>query len=273
MSEVGLKLRVTSLGIGYDKETVLNALSFTLPAGGSLAVIGESGCGKSTLLTTLAQLHPALQGTIHWEDETGRAVSLSERRVSFVWQRLGLFPWKRVQDNLRLPLQLHPDICPESERESRVAALIEQLGLTGLERRFPSALSGGQNQRLALGRSLISRPEVLFMDEPFSALDALLRERLQDHLRALRQSHPGTMIFVTHDIREAVFLGSHILMLFPKATGRAPIFLENDAFIPEWGSSDRESTLFEATVRHIHKTLMQRDVYDAINALNTKEGL
>lgn len=251
----GLALEVKSLTVGYDGQSVLGPLSFSLPQGGSLAVIGESGCGKSTLLTTLAGLHPAMGGDILWRDQAA-TVALSERRVSFVWQRLGLFPWKRVRDNLLLPLKLHPDICPVEERDARVAQLIDRLGLTGLENRFPAQLSGGQNQRLALGRSLISRPEVLFMDEPFSALDALLRERLQDHLATLRHSHSGTVVFVTHDIREAVFLGSHILMLFPKGRGEAPKFFPNPAFSWAEGSANRDTALFDETVRKVHHALM-----------------
>ncbi len=252
---VGLSLEVKNLSVGYGGEAVLAPLSFYLPQGGSLAVIGESGCGKSTLLTTLAGLHPALSGSISWR-VNDREVALNETRVSFVWQRLGLFPWKRVRDNMLLPLKLHPEICPPHERAGRVAELLERLGLRGLEERFPSQLSGGQSQRLALGRSLISRPDVLFMDEPFSALDALLRERLQNHLQQLRQTHRGTVIFVTHDIREAVFLGSHILMLFPKGRAQAPRFYENPAFSLDAGSQARDCTLFDETVRRVHRVLM-----------------
>lgn len=251
----GLALDVKSLLVGYRDVGVLSPLSFSLPGGGSLAVIGESGCGKSTFLTTLAGLHPALSGSLVWSDSAGE-VSLAHRRTSFVWQRLGLFPWKRVRENLLLPFKLHPEICPESERESRVSEMIERLGLAGLERRFPSQLSGGQSQRLALGRSLISRPEVLFMDEPFSALDALLRERLQDHLHRMRFSQPGTMIFVTHDIREAVFLGSHILILFPKSHQRSPRFFENPAYCADPDARARDSVRFDETVRAVHHELM-----------------
>lgn len=251
----GLALEVDSLTVGYEGQSVLGPLSFNLPQGGSLAVIGESGCGKSTLLTTLAGLHPALGGTVLWRDRE-EMVSLEEHRTSFVWQRLGLFPWKRVKENLLLPLKLHPEICPVEERESRIAQMVSHLGLTGLESRFPAQLSGGQSQRLALGRSLISHPEVLFMDEPFSALDALLRERLQDHLAQLRRTHSGTIVFVTHDIREAVFLGSHILMLFPKSYGKAPQFFANPAFSFAHGAADRDTALFDETVRQVHHDLM-----------------
>ena len=127
----GLALEVDSLTVGYEGQSVLGPLSFNLPQGGSLAVIGESGCGKSTLLTTLAGLHPALGGTVLWRDRE-ETVSLEEHRTSFVWQRLGLFPWKRVKENLLLPLKLHPEICPVEERESRIAQMVSHLGLTGL---------------------------------------------------------------------------------------------------------------------------------------------
>lgn len=252
----GLGLTVENLQLAWQDRVVLDGLSFTLPAGGSLAIIGESGCGKTTLLTTLAGFHPVASGQIKWFDDFG-PVLLEEHRSSFVWQQLGLFPWKRVKDNLTLPLKLHPEICPAQEVERRVNTLIEQLGLQGLERRFPDELSGGQRQRLALGRSMISRPEVLFMDEPFSALDALLRERLQDRLGQLRQMHPCTVLLVTHDIREAVFLGSHILLLYPRSRGLAPRFMPNPAFTPGALFANREDPVFDETVRCVHKALMQ----------------
>lgn len=110
-----------------------------------------------------------------------------------------------------------PGLAPQTQKESniaeRVREMLSELELEGLERRFPAALSGGQRQRLALGRALIAKPDVLFMDEPFSALDAVLREHLQHFLKQLRERHPCTMVFVTHDIGEAVYLGEYIMLL------------------------------------------------------------
>ncbi len=148
---------------------------------------------------------------------------LKHPNSSFVWQQLGLLPWKTVEKNLTLPLLLSQHKIPAADCAHRAAAMIEELGLSGLENRWPATLSGGQRQRLALGRALIAQPAVLFMDEPFSALDALRRERLQDFLAGMRRRRPTTMIFVTHDIGEAAFLASDILLLGagPLETARA----------------------------------------------------
>ena len=206
------ELNVKDLAIGHNGKTLLKHLTFSVPAGSSLAIVGESGCGKSTLLTTLAGLLPALGGELSWRDAQGSV--LKHPNSSFVWQQLGLLPWKTVQKNLTLPLLLSQHKIPAADCADRAAAMIEELGLSGLENRWPATLSGGQRQRLALGRALIAQPAVLFMDEPFSALDALRRERLQDFLAGMRRRRPTTMIFVTHDIGEAAFLASDILLLF-----------------------------------------------------------
>ena len=141
-----------------------------------------------------------------------------------------------------------------ADSAGRVSAMLSELRLSGLESRFPSELSGGQRQRLALGRALIVQPQVLFMDEPFSALDALLRARMQDFLTALRRRHPCSVILVTHDIGEAVALGSHVLMLAPHGR-RAPECFENPAYSQELGCGDRASPAFYDTVRRIHARL------------------
>ena len=228
---MSLTLCVRRLSTGYDKtRPILRGLDLTLPAGASLAVVGPSGCGKSTFLSTVAGFTLPLGGEVAWEGD-GRTVPLTEVKTSFVWQGLALFPWKRVWENLTLPLVLGRE-------------------LTGFERRFPESLSGGQRQRLALGRALISSPDVLFMDEPFSALDALLRERLQDRVIELRRRHGCTMLLVTHDIAEAVVLASHILILGRK--GVMELF-ENPAYSLE--RPDRESEDYFRALKHVHAAL------------------
>ena len=207
---MGFELAAENLTCDYGSGPVLEPLSFTLPAGARLAVIGESGCGKSTLLCLLAGLEKPSQGTV-----TARQIGVSGPgqvpRSAFVWQNLGLFPWKRVLTNLALPLELGG--MEKKEREARALAMLDELGLKGLEHRWPTTLSGGQKQRLALGRALIADPDMLFLDEPFSALDALTRERLQEFLLTLWERRRCTTVLVTHDIGEAVYLGTHILVL------------------------------------------------------------
>ncbi len=245
-------LAVKNLTVAYGSRTVLDNVAFTLPAGASLAIVGESGCGKTTLLTTVAGLLKPAAGTLTWTDAAGAPVS--QVRSSFVWQNLGLFPWKTVEGNLRLPFELKNSPVSATEGALRASAMIEELGLTGLEKRWPSELSGGQRQRLALGRALIAEPDVLFMDEPFSALDALRRERLQDFLAGMRVTRPVTMIFVTHDIAEAVFLASHVLLLAANPP-RVLELCENPAFNRQIQCADRESNTFFDAVRHVHATL------------------
>ncbi|WP_417223199.1 ABC transporter ATP-binding protein, partial [Sutterella wadsworthensis] len=248
------------LAIGHNGKTLLKHLTFSVPAGSSLAIVGESGCGKSTLLTTLAGLLPALGGELSWRDAKGSTIK--HPNSSFVWQQLGLLPWKTVQKNLTLPLLLSQHKIPASDCADRAAAMIEELGLSGLENRWPATLSGGQRQRLALGRALIAQPAVLFMDEPFSALDALRRERLQDFLAGMRRRRPTTMIFVTHDIGEAAFLASDILLL-----GAGPSRLLEHYANPAWRSSeqyaDRDSPEFVESVYHIHNVLRQCAAHNA----------
>ena len=245
---MSLTLCVRRLSTGYEKaRPILRGLDLTLPAGASLAVVGPSGCGKSTFLSTVAGFTAPLEGEVAWESD-GRAVPLTEVKTSFVWQGLALFPWKRVWETLTLPLVLGK--APRAEIEEKGRAMLEELELTGFERRFPESLSGGQRQRLALGRALISSPDVLFMDEPFSALDALLRERLQDRVIELRRRHGCTMLLVTHDIAEAVVLASHILILGRK--GVMELF-ENPAYSLE--RPDRESEDYFRALKHVHATL------------------
>lgn len=245
-------LRVRGLAAGYDGRPVAENISFEIPAGASLAILGESGCGKSTLLSVLAGLAPALRGTLEWTDGDGAAIP--KPRSGFVWQHLGLLPWKRVRENLELPLLLGESRASRSEADARTARMLAELGLAGLEDRWPASLSGGQRQRLAIGRALIARPAVLFMDEPFSALDALRREKLQDFLAGLRQRRPAAMIFVTHDIPEAVFLASHILLLGARPSRQIGLFA-NPAWDPEAQRADRESEVFADFAREIHARL------------------
>ena len=233
------KLAIEDLNLYYGDFHALKSINMEIQPNEITAFIGPSGCGKSTLLTTLAGLLPALGGELSWRDAKGSA--LKHPNSSFVWQQLGLLPWKTVRKNLTLPLLLSQHKIPAadcalSRRRSahRAAAMIEELGLSGLENRWPATLSGGQRQRLALGRALIAQPAVLFMDEPFSALDALRRERLQDFLAGMRRRRPTTMIFVTHDIGEAAFLASDILLL-----GAGPSRLLEHYANPAWRSSEQ----------------------------------
>lgn len=171
------------------------------------ALIGPSGCGKTTLLYLLAGLKSPTEGSVLCQ---GKPAAAPMDRVSFIQQQYGLFRWKTVRKNLALPLLLKK--TPRAEIQARVARELARLGLEGLEDKFPSQLSGGQCQRVAIGRALIDEPEVLLMDEPFSALDALTREKLQEEVLRLSIESGVTLVLVTHSIEEAVYVCDHLLV-------------------------------------------------------------
>ena len=194
-------LSVRELRRGYaGRGTVLGPLSFTVRRGELLVVVGPSGGGKSTLLRCLAGLDPADGGTIDWADGTGS--------VGVVFQEPRLMPWLDVRRNVGFGLR-----TGREERSARVARLLSLVGLADAAHLLPKQLSGGMAQRAALARGLATGPDLLLLDEPFSALDPATRARLQDHLRSLRSSLGTTMVLVTHDVDEAVGLGNRIMVL------------------------------------------------------------
>ena len=224
----------------YGSENVLKNISFSLDKGGSLAVIGPSGCGKSTLLYLIAGLRKPSSGAIR--------ISCGHSGTAFVLQDFGLFPWKTVQDNIALPLVLAG--IPVKDARQRCAGLLEELGLSGLEHRWPSSLSGGQRQRVALGRALAKTPGLLLLDEPFSSLDAFTRESMQELILRLRERHGFSYVLVTHSVPEALYLGERILPLGFKT---AQPVMENPCFgiRPGGGSSadyGRMSTALRASL-------------------------
>ena len=238
-------ITVRELGKNYGNGPVLDGLSFDLPAGETLSVIGPSGCGKSTLLYLLAGLDLPDTGTV----DTGVASRRHKGKISFILQDYGLFPWKSIGDNLALPLELQG--VPHSARYTAVTNMLAELGLSGLERRFPSQLSGGQRQRVAIGRALISEPDILLMDEPFSSLDALTREHLQTVVMTLWQRRRPTCVLVTHNIPEAVFLGSHIMVMGGRPA-RQVLWLDNPCF----GSAARDDARSSALAGAIRAALV-----------------
>lgn len=212
-------IRVQGLSKQYDTGqhgtvSVLEDISFSVSSGKSLSIIGKSGCGKSTLLTLLAQLQDYQAGTIEFTTDSGeRFLDVHKRmpRLSYVLQEYGLFPWKNAAENLMLPLQLAK--FDKDYIQEHVALMLQELGLVGLEKRYPQELSGGQKQRLALGRALISKPEIILLDEPFSSVDAINRENLQNLILSLWEKYQFTFVLVTHSVDEAVYLGGNILSL------------------------------------------------------------
>jgi len=209
----------------FDQEdgNVLDGISFSLSAGETLSVIGPSGCGKTTLLYILSGLLSPSSGTIEVQDKNTDNLSGSS---SFILQNFGLFPWKSVSENVSLPLKIKK--IPVKIRRKVTDTLLKEMGLTALASRFPMQLSGGQKQRVAIARALAPDPNILLMDEPFSSLDALTRERLQSIILKIWQQRKLTYIIVTHSVEEAVFLGKYILVLTDRPTRVKKIILNAD---------------------------------------------
>lgn len=199
---------------------VFDDFSMTIPAGARRVIIGPSGCGKSTLLHVLAGLLQPQEGQVLFNNRPLRA---AEPGIRIILQDYGLFPWKSVFDNVALPLSL-AGVAVQTRRE-RVQDMLARLGLASFATAYPTQLSGGQRQRVAIARAMITGPEVLLMDEPFSALDAMTREELQDEMLALTEQSGMTLLAVTHSIEEAVYLADAI-MLIP-ALGATPIQIDN----------------------------------------------
>lgn len=190
-----------------DGNAILNHFNWEIRPKERWALIGPSGCGKTTLLYLLAGLKQPQTGEVLCRGEKAQAPMSG---VSFIQQQYGLFRWKTVKQNLALPLLLKK--MPRDEIDKRVSKELTRLGLEGMEKRFPKQLSGGQCQRVAIGRALIDHPQVLLMDEPFSALDALTRESLQEEVLRLSVESNVTMVLVTHSIEEAVYICDRLLV-------------------------------------------------------------
>ena len=195
-------------GNGRSTPPVLTDLSLTLPVGSIYTLIGPSGCGKSTLLHTLGGLLSPVSGSMRL---SGQPLSPAHHTIGLVPQSYSLFPWKTVGDNILLACRVRR----KPHDAALLAELLEVLSLAPLLKRYPAELSGGERQRAAIARAFLLKPELLLLDEPFSALDALTRERLQQLFLRLWQQNPATTLFVTHSIEEAVYLGQKILLLSP----------------------------------------------------------
>jgi NitT/TauT family transport system ATP-binding protein len=189
---------------------VLQDVSLTLAPGEFLSIIGPSGCGKTTLLRALAGLVPVSSGRV---DFKGKPVTQPRRDLAVVFQDYGkaLLPWRTVRANVELALQARG--IASQEFRPRVDRLLEQTGLNRHAELFPSQLSGGLQQRVQIARCLALEPGVLLMDEPFGALDAMTRQTLQDEVLRLRDATGITVLFITHDLEEAIYMGDRVIAL------------------------------------------------------------
>jgi NitT/TauT family transport system ATP-binding protein len=235
---------------------VFSATDLSIVPGEIVALLGPSGSGKSTMLRMLSGLSRPSAGQVYWH---GKPISETEINVSIVFQSFALFPWLTVLQNVEAPLQAR-GVAPE-ERRARSMRMLDTVGLDGFESAYPKELSGGMKQRVGFARALVVEPEVLFMDEPFSALDVLTAENLRSELLELwaKKTMPTKCVFiVTHNIEEAVLLADRIIVL-----GRNPGHIRTDFRVQIPQPRDRKSEAFTQLVDFIYKVLTRPDVAPA----------
>ena len=201
-------IKVNNLNFAYQKEKVIKNINFEIKKGESLAVIGPSGCGKTTLLYLLAGLKEIKKGEIKINSKEIKGV---RNNTAVILQDYGLFPWKTVYQNLALGLKIRE--FNKDMIKKTVNAALKRLDIFDLKKDYPADLSGGEKQRVAVGRSLVIKPDLLLMDEPFSALDALTREKMQNLILEIHKRDNFSFVIVTHDIAEAAFLGHKIAVM------------------------------------------------------------
>ncbi|WFW12259.1 taurine ABC transporter ATP-binding subunit [Citrobacter freundii] len=203
-------LQISHLAARYDGKPVLDDINLTLGGGELLVVLGPSGCGKTTLLNLIAGFVPYQHGNIVL---AGKKVTGPGAERGVVFQNEGLLPWRNVQDNVGFGLQLAG--VEKSQRQRIAQDMLKKVGLEGAEKRFIWQLSGGQRQRVGIARALAANPQLLLLDEPFGALDAFTREQMQTLLLTLWHETGKQVLLITHDIEEAVFMATELVLLSP----------------------------------------------------------
>ena len=251
-------LRVAGLGKRYssDGPPALTDVTFDVAEGELLAIVGPSGCGKTTLLRIMCGLLPSSEGTVLLD---GRPVARPSGEVALVFQDYSrsLFPWLNVRRNVTFPLAR--DGLSRAERAARAEAALSEVGLEGDGSKYPWQLSGGMQQRVAIARALVSRPAVVFLDEPFASVDALTRAELQDLLLSVHahaEDGGTTIVHVTHDVDEAVYLADRVLMLTP-SPGTVAASVEVGLPRPRNQTATRSSPRFLDLRNEVHDVIVQ----------------
>ena len=256
----GVDVRIEGVSKVYetrdgDDLLALDRIDLAIKPGEFVAVVGPSGCGKSTLLSMLAGLFPATTGSIRID---GQTLSGPHPKAGVVFQTDLLLYWRSVLDNVLLPIEIKRR--PIAEYTARAEALLTKVGLTGFAGKFPSELSGGMRQRVAICRALIQEPGLLLMDEPFGALDALTREQLIMDLQTMWLSVKSTVLFITHGIDEAIFLADRVIVMSPRP-GSIDLDLTIDIARPRRWKDIHENPVFLAATRKV------REIFEAKGVL------
>lgn len=246
------EITLDNIGMTYRSNdgrdvTALTSVSLDIRKGEFISLLGPSGCGKTTLLRIIADLLTPTQGSITVGGETPRQARLKQR-YGIVFQSAVLYDWRTVRKNVMLPLEIMH--VPKAERLERADKMLELVGLSDFADHYPQQLSGGMQQRVGIARALAIRPEILLMDEPFSALDEFTREKLHDDLLRIWRKTNKTVVFVTHNISEAVYLSDRVCVLSPHP-GRLSAVVDIDLPRPRTAKlkSTPEFTALVAKVR------------------------
>jgi len=249
-------------GKGTKAMTAVDNVSFTVEAGQLVSIVGPSGGGKSTLLRCVAGLTPPSEGTVSLHGDRVTAVP-DDLAVVFQDYSRSLFPWLSVQKNVEFPLRWRP--ISRAERRARAQEALEHVGLAGVGSKYPWQLSGGMQQRVSIARALASRPALLLMDEPFASVDAQTRFELEDLTRRVQREQGSTVIVVTHDIDESVYLSDRVLVL---SKSPASIVADLDVHLPADRNqiTTRESAEFVALRGEVARLLQGGTPVDAAAA-------
>lgn len=200
-------IEIDNLSFSFGQKSIFKKVNLTLKRGSSYALVGKSGLGKSTLLNLIAGFLKPDIGSIKIN---GKVIKETRKETSFLFQELGLFPWQTVEEAVVMPLKLKGE---NEDINEKVNNILREMRLENHKDKYPIELSGGERQRVALARTLIGEPDLLLMDEPTSALDAMTKEEIQEIIFRQQQKGKATLLFVTHDIEEAMILGRHILIM------------------------------------------------------------
>ncbi len=252
MAETAVSCEGVSVRFTSERGTVtaLDRIDLTIPRGSFLTLLGPSGCGKSTLLRVMADLVAPSSGRISVMGGAPQAARQS-RQIGFVFQDPALLAWRTVLQNVSLPLEVGGGkALPGARSPQELLALV---GLSGWEKAYPHELSGGMRQRVAIARALVSGPRLLLMDEPFGALDEITRDRLNEELLQLWETTGTTIVFVTHSIYEAAFLGQSVLLLAARP-GRVREQVKVDLPMPR-RLAHRETPEFVGLAGHLRRVL------------------
>lgn len=229
MSAKDIEISLKNIGMEYQNGvTALTNVSIDIKKGEFVSLLGPSGCGKTTLLRIIADLLKPTSGEVTVGGETPTEARL-KRKYGIVFQSPVLYDWRTVKKNVMLPMEILK--VPKDDREERAMQMLELVGLKDFADRYPKQLSGGMQQRVGIARALAIQPEILLMDEPFSALDEFTREKLHEDLLRIWRKTDKTIVFVTHNIAESVFLSDRVCVLSPHP-GRLSALIDIDLARP-----------------------------------------